>query len=102
MVIGEKNETDLVALFTQSLTTGTTVNTLYIDHEQDEALYNETICTFINSGSFAAMVDMSWGGWEDAQNIAKTINMPYIRVEVLLFDIVRRAPKARSRALYYM
>ncbi len=82
LLIGEKNETNLVSLFTESLPSGTTAKTLYIDHEQEETQYNDTICQFLTTASFSAMVDLSWGGWEDAQKVAESINMPYIWVEV--------------------
>jgi hypothetical protein len=84
LLIGESNETQLVRLFEESVSSGFQVKTHYIDHDQEEINHNQTVCSIMSTQSYAIMVDLTWGGWEAAQQLASETGMPYIRVEVSL------------------
>ena len=55
-----------------------------IDHNQeDESDQNSTFCQHLTStGSFAAIADLTWGGWDAAKLISAEFGIPYIRIEV--------------------
>ena len=84
LLLGEKAEKQLVALFEEAQSSTFKVSTIYIDHDQeDEAEQNSTFCSHLNNaGSFAAIADMTWGGWDAAKLIASETGIPYIRIEV--------------------
>ena len=58
-----------------------------INHEQeDESDQNSTFCQHLTStGSFAAIADLTWGGWDAAKLISAEFGIPYIRIEVCNF-----------------
>ena len=44
---------------------------------------NDTFCSNLTSaGSFAAIADMTWGGWDAAKLMSAEYGIPYIRIEV--------------------
>ena len=57
---------------------------VYINHDlEDEVEQNDTFCSNLTSaGSFAAIADMTWGGWDAAKLMSAEYGIPYIRIEV--------------------
>ena len=57
-----------------------------IDHDQEnESDQNSTFCQHLTStGSFAAIADLTWGGWDAAKLISAEFGIPYIRIEVCM------------------
>ena len=82
LLIEEKDELHLAELFKES---NQGQYTEYIvDHDQeDDFKQNSSFCEQLQlSGSIAAVVDLSWGGWFAAKQISLEKNIPYFRVEV--------------------
>ena len=51
--------------------------------EEDDVKQNSSFCEQLQlTGSIAAVVDLSWGGWFAAREISLEKNIPYFRVEV--------------------
>ncbi len=81
LLVHEANETELSDLFVSSLPSGVSVShRLTVDHEQDS---DETpLCDALSSeGPFAAVVDLSWGGWVAGRRAAAEGGVPYVHVE---------------------
>ena len=95
LLVTEKEETQLTELFKENNELEFTE--YEIDHdEEDDAQQNSSFCQQLSSGSFSAIVDLSWGGWYAAQQISAEKNIPYIRVEVR-FSIM---PELTSESIY--
>ena len=86
LLITEKEEAQLTELFKESNELEFTE--YKVDHdEEDDAQQNSSFCQQLSSGSFSAIVDLSWGGWYAAQQISAEKNIPYIRIEVRLISL---------------
>ena len=53
-----------------------------------EANYNST-CDVAKSDSFSAIIDLTWGGWDDFKMEAEKNGMPYIRFEAANHQFVK-------------
>ena len=83
LLIEEKDELHLAELFKESNQNGQYTEYI-IDHDQeDDVKQNSSFCEQLQlTGSIAAVVDLSWGGWFAAREISLEKNIPYFRVEV--------------------
>ena len=52
------------------------------------ASFNST-CDVGSSQSFSAVIDMTWGGWEEMKKEAENNGMPYIRLEAANHQFVK-------------
>ena len=81
LLITETEESQLTELFKENNQLDFTE--YEVDHdEESDAQQNSSFCQQLSSGSFSAVVDLSWGGWYAAQQISAEKNIPYIRIEV--------------------
>ncbi len=88
LLIGEQTEKQLVDLFLEGQSAKMQVKTIYVDHDiEEESDQIAKFCSHLDGLSFAAIVDMTWAGWEVAEKIAKDVGIPYIKIEVSLFQL---------------
>ncbi len=81
LLISEHNETAMADLFKSSLPSGVEVTKeAMVDHEADDDV--TPFCDALDSdGEIAAVVDLSWGGWEAGRKAADEAGVPYVHVE---------------------
>lgn len=86
----------MVSRFTSGLATAQSSNNGFsfnmekadVDRDNEEASYNAT-CDLANSQEFSAIVDLTWGGWDDMKMQAEKNGMPYIRLEAANHQFVK-------------
>ena len=59
-----------------------------VNRDDEVASFNST-CDVGSSQSFSAVIDMTWGGWEEMKKEAENNGMPYIRLEAANHQFVK-------------
>ena len=79
LLITEKDEQDLAQLLEANLGSDVTPTRFVIDHDDDTD--TTSFCTALAGDTFSAVIDLSWGGWENVQKIVEASDIPYVHVE---------------------
>ena len=61
-----------------------------INHEDEDETFNNT-CAQLKQKQFTAIIDMTWGGWREAEKVAAANGLPYLRIETANHQFVKSA-----------
>ena len=64
------------------------VVTAEVNRDDEVASFNNT-CNVANSQTFSAIIDLTWGGWDDMKKEAEKNGMPYLRLEAANHQFVK-------------
>jgi len=95
MVITEKSQRGLESRFTESITmvaSDINIDVVFqpMNHETEELIFNDT-CAQLKQKQFTAIIDMTWGGWREAEKVATANGLPYMRIETANHQFVKSA-----------
>ena len=70
-----------------------------VNRDDEVASFNST-CDVGSSQSFSAVIDMTWGGWEEMKKEAENNGMPYIKLEAANHQFVKVQSEKLERFLF--